>query len=427
MLSVNKAGLACLIFMGVTACGHVDVHAPNIRGVAYVDLTKATKAHPLYPQVQQLEASITAIDLSAAVPIVPKSPAQMKADIAGIKAQLADAEQQSAQAVAQLQGRFVREERAAVVAALRAGGLNTAAQNYASAPLVSSPEQAKSIEAAAASNLQDYQRSVIAQGQATLKALADRLHEQAQGQYQTRAAQYARNESDLSLRLSQQDATSRLAIQTKLNNLALDDAEHAKLAAELKAIDSAERAQVGALRSRDDSNLAAYQRTLEAAIAKKVSAQAAILQVQTQDQLKARQVSVSQQLSKLSGPTLPANLPRATQAQIEQIGASFDQRYQNDVSKISDAFNQTRSSLEAQYAALQGADVGAVGAAKDERDRLSKERSDLLIKIGNQIVAAAQKIAKRDGFTVVLSDPIATPGGYDITGEVISSLKSTGT
>ena len=426
MASITRL-LAGVLLVGVVACSHVDVSSPNIRGIAYVNTNKATKAHPLYGQLQDLDAAIAAIDLSAAVPMVPKSPQEMKADIASIKAQLAQAEQQSSQAVAALQSRLAKEERTEVAAALRSAGLNAAAQAYESAPLISSAAQAQAIEKSAASDLQSYQKSVVEQGQATMGALEKRLHEQAQGRFQTRAAQYAREESDLSLRLSQQDANQRLALQTKLNNLALDDAQRKSITAQLKAIDQNEKSQVDAMRARHQKELQAYQNQLQAGIMKQIRAHATTLQAQTQTQLQARQQQVSQQLAALSGPRLPANLPAATKAQLEQIASNLQQRYQADLTQISDQFNQTRSDLKAQYEALNGIDVGAVGAAKQQRDQLAKERGDLYKKIEDQIAAAARRIAKRDGFSVVLLDPIAHPGGYDLTGDVISSLKSTGT
>ncbi len=426
MASITKL-LAGVLLIGVVACSHVDVASPNIRGIAYVNTNKATKAHPLYSQLQDLDAAIAAIDLSAAAPVVPKSPEEMKADIASIKAQLAQAEAQSSQAVVALQGRLAKEERTEVAAALRSAGLNAAARAYESAPLISSAAQAQAIEKSAANDLQSYQKSVVEQGQATMGALEKRLHEQAQGRFQTRAAQYAREESDLSLRLSQQDADRRLAIQTKLNNLALDDAQRKTLTAQLKAIDNAEKAQVDAMRARHQRELQAYQGELQAGIMKQVRAHATALQAQTQTQLQARQQQVSQQLAALSGPRLPTNLPAATKAQLEQISSNLQQSYQTELEKISNQFNQTRSDLEAQYEALNGVDVGAVGAAKQQRDKLAKERGDLYNKIEAQIATTARRIAKRDGFSVVLLDPIAHPGGYDLTGDVISSLKSTGT
>ena len=426
MASITRL-LAGVLLIGVVACSHVDVASPNIRGIAYVNTNKATKAHPLYSQLQDLDAAIAAIDLSAAVPVVPKSPKEMKADIASIKAQLAQAEAQSSQAIGALQSRLAKEERTEVAAALRSAGLNAAAQAYESAPLISSAAQAQAIEKSAANDLQSYQKSVVEQGQATMGALEKRLHEQAQGRFQTRAARYAQEESDLSLRLSQQDANQRLALQTKLNNLALDDAQRKALTAQLKAIDRNEKAQVNAMRARHQRELQAYQNLLQAGIMKQIRAHATALQAQTQTQLQARQQQVSKQLAALSGPQLPANLPAATKAQLEQIASNLQQRYQTDLTKISDQFNQTRSDLEAQYEALNGVDVGAVGAAKKQRDTLAKERGDLYKKIEDQIAAAARRIAKRDGFSVVLLDPIAHPGGYDLTGDVISSLKSTGT
>ena len=426
MASITRL-LAGVLLVGVVACSHVDVSSPNIRGIAYVNTNKATKAHPLYGQLQDLDAAIAAIDLSAAVPVVPKSPEEMKADIASIKAQLAQAEAQSSQAIGALQSRLAKEERTEVAAALRSAGLDAAARAYESAPLISSAAQAQAIEKSAANDLQSYQKSVVEQGQATMGALEKRLHEQAQGRFQTRAAQYAREESDLSLRLSQQDANQRLALQTKLNNLALDDAQRKALTAQLKAIDANERAQVDAMRARHRSELQAYQNSLQAGIMKQIRAHAAALQAQTQTQLQARQQQVSKQLAALSGPQLPANLPAATKAQLEQIASNLQQRYQTDLTNISDQFSQTRSDLEAQYEALNGVDVGAVGAAKQQRDKLAKERGDLYKKIETQIATAARRIAKRDGFSVVLLDPIAHPGGYDLTGDVISSLKSTGT
>ncbi|MDP9024441.1 MAG: OmpH family outer membrane protein, partial [Candidatus Eremiobacteraeota bacterium] len=80
--------------------------------------------------------------------------------------------------------------------------------------------------------------------------------------------------------------------------------------------------------------------------------------------------------------------------------------------------------LDRQFAALQGQDVGATGAAAKQLADLQKHHDDLQRQIVDQIHREAQRIAKEMGFNVVFENVAAAPGGYDLTNIVIHDVES---
>ncbi|MGA8840143.1 MAG: hypothetical protein WB491_06575, partial [Candidatus Aquilonibacter sp.] len=69
-------------------CSHVDVHSDKVRGVAYVRVDDVIKHDPLYPQVDQLNNAIAAINFEASLPHAPLTPAQIAAQTKDLNTQL---------------------------------------------------------------------------------------------------------------------------------------------------------------------------------------------------------------------------------------------------------------------------------------------------------------------------------------------------
>lgn len=422
--SINKLALVALVCSTVFfGCSHVDVHSPNIRGTAYVRMDEVIKHHPLYGQLSQIEDSITAINLEAAGPRVPKSAAEVAAGIRQLNQQLRDAQDRANKAIAQKQQEYVKKEQQADAAALSAAGIDPSGFQAAAQMSTTSRQQAASAAQQANKDYMAYQQSIISQDNAAVNAVAMQLQKQADQQYRAKAEQLQQNETDLSLRLAQSDATERSALKLKLNNLALDPAARASVNQQLAALDKKEADQVNALRARDQQELAAYRLQLHAQTDSAIREQVGKIRSQTSAKLNARRNEVGSQLKALAGP-VPPNVPPDVQKKLAQIHSQYSSMFQADAQKTVSEYNDTKADLDRQYAALQGQDVGATGSAAKELASLQKRHDDLQAQMTDQIQHEAQRIAKEMGFSVVFENIAAANGGYDLTNDLIHDVES---
>lgn len=417
-------GLALTVASALGACARVDVNSPQIRGIGYVRLDEVVKHHPLYAQLSQLDDAMAALNLAALGPHVPQSAAQIAAQTKDLNAQLKAAQKRANDVIAQKQNDYATKERAAVQAALAAAGRPGAGGDAASQMSADSARQAdKAAQAANAEYLQ-YQQTVIAQDNAAIAEVERQLQEQANRKFQARQEQAQQRESALSLSLSQADSSARLAAKTRLSNLALDDATRKSLQAQLAALDKKEAKALGALRAKDQADLLAYRKQLQDETSAGARAAVAKIQAQTRAKLESRRDAVASQIRSLGPAPAAQNLPPDLQAKIQQIHQQFQAQFQADAQKTVDEYNQTKSDLDQQYAALNGADGGATGATVKQLSDLKKRRGDLYDKIVAQIKSEASRIAKDRGLNVVFDNVVTAAGGYDLTDEVSKDVES---
>jgi hypothetical protein len=407
----------------LTGCGP-NVHSDEVRGVGYVRLDEVVKHHPLYPQLSQLDDAIAAINLEAAGPHVPLSAAEMQQQIKALNRDLIAAQDRANKILAQKQERYAKLEAQSVAAALAAAGVSGAGAYAAAQTGATSAQQAQSAAQAANQDFMSYQQSVIAQDNAATSAIARQLQEQAAQKFRAKAEELQQNETDLSLRLTQQDATQRLAIKTRLSNLALDDATRTQLQQQLADLNAKEERQLSAQRAADQATLSAYQAQLNKETGSAIQAQAGSIGAQTRAKIEERRNEVGEQIRSLGAPPLPANLPAGVQAKIAAIHKQLQGQFQADAQQTIADYQATKADLDKQFAALHGADVGATGAAAKELDALQKRRADLYKQIGDQIKRETQRIAKDQGFSAVFVDITAAAGGYDLTNELIKDVES---
>lgn len=412
--------LATLVYP-LTGC--VDVHSSSIRGTGYVRMDEVVKHHPLYPQLTQLDDGIAAINLAAAAPHVPLNASQIAAQTALLNRELHDAQNRANAILAKKQQDYAGRERQAIAAALTAAGINPGA--YAAGQMsATSAQQVREAAAAANQDYLAYQQSVVAQSNAAGSAIAHQLQQQAAQKYATKAAQLQQNETDLSLRLTQADAAQRLAIKTRLSNLALDESTRKDLENQLAAINAREGAAIETQRSADAKTLSAYKAQLDAQTGAAMRAQAGALAGQTQAKLAERRNAVGSQLRSLGAPALPANLPAGVSQKLAAIHKQFTAQFQADAAKTVADYESTKTDLDKQFAALHGADVGATGAAAKELEALQKRRDTLYQQIVDQITREASRIAKERGFSIVVDHVAGAAGGYDLTTDLIKDVES---
>ncbi|HYL27258.1 MAG TPA: hypothetical protein VEW74_05440 [Candidatus Nitrosotalea sp.] len=223
--------------------------------------------------------------------------------------------------------------------------------------------------------------------------------------------------------MTQSDAAERLAIKTRLSNLAMDPAARKQAEDQLNAINSREAAQLNAQRAADASTLRAYRAELDRQTGDAMRSQVGAIAAETQSKLEERRNEVGAQLRSLGPPSLPTNLPPDVQSRIAGIHKQFVTQFQADAAKTVQDYNATKSDLDRQFAALHGADVGATGAAAKELDALQKRRTQLYQQIVAQVRRDAVRIAQQEGFSIVFVDIWSAAGGYDLTNQVIKDVE----
>lgn len=413
----------CAAAGSLSACG-VNVHSAAVRGAGYVRIDEAVKRDPLYSQLSQLDDAIAAITLKSSVPAVPLGARQIATQTAELNRELRAAQDRANKILAEKQRTYTSRERQAVAAALRAAGISGAGALAAAQMSGASAAQEQQAASAANADLQAYQQSVVAQDNAATSSIANQLQAQAAQKYRAKAEQLQQNETDLTLRLTQQDAGARLAIKMRLSNLAMDPAARQKAESDLASINARESAQVGAQRNGDAATLKAYRVQLDRETGGAIRSQVGAISAQTRSKLTERRDEVGTQLRSLAPVAPAARLSPKVQAQIAQIQRQYASAFAADTGKTIADYNATKNDLDRQFAALHGADVGVTGAAAKELASLQKRRDDLYQQIVGQIERDATRIAKERGLSIVFVNIWAAAGGYDMTNQVISDIES---
>jgi hypothetical protein len=405
-------------------CARVNVHSEQIRGVAYVDVSEVMKHHPLYGQLQQLNDAIAAINLQSTLPRAPLSAAQIAEQTKVLQQEMKAAQGRASATIAQLRTKYQEEERQADISVLQAAHIDPTAAGIGQQMSNVSQQQAQQAFKQAGKDYAAYQKSVITQSNDAVRAISNQLRAEVQQKLRARAEEYQQDESNLALQLAQRDAQQRLALKTKLNDLALDPASRKQTEDQLNAIDNNENTQVNGLRSQDQKKLADYQRQLGKQANAQMQKQLTAVRDQTNAKLNEKRNQVNNQLRRLAAPVPTVSIPPAVAQKLQQIHGDFAQKFQADAQQAVSEYTSTQNDLNAEYQQLHGADVGATGAAAQELNDLQKRHDALQNQMQDQIRSEAQRIAKEDGFTVVFDGVMTASGGYDLTNDLIKDVES---
>lgn len=419
---------ATLCAVSFAACSRpVDVHSEAVRGVGYVRMDDVIKKHPLYGQLAQIDSNIDALSLRALAPAVPLTASELTRQTNELNQQLENARQRANKVLQQKQGEYAQREQAAIRAAILAAGEDPGAAPGASMQNTAAA-QAANVSAQANSDFAQYQQSVVAQDRNAVNAVQQQLGARAERQYRAKAEELSAKESQASLEMSTKNAGTRLALRTKLNNLALDDAARAATKAQIAALDRQEGEAVRAMRARDAATLAAYQTQLRAQTATEIGKQAQSIHAQTSAKLKSRQSTlgsqVNAQLGALGAAPGGSRLSAATQAKIAQIDRQYKTQFQSDVKKTIAEFNSTRSDLDVRFQSLRGVNGVSAGSVGKQMDALHKQRDQLYNQIIAQVKREVQTIASQRGLKIVFDTPVAPVGGIDLTADVQKDIES---
>jgi hypothetical protein len=422
MHSAGKRLAALAVIALAAGCSNGRTSNGAAGTEAYVDVARALAAHPLHARLERLDAAIAVLGQAAAS---GGSPDAIARERQRLDAELAQAAAQSQAELGRKRALYLRREQEAVEEVL--------AQARAQAGTASgvSPQQAQQAMIDAGRAFQAYQQSVLSADRETLQRLAGELRAQARREIQAKAAYLQQQESQLSLRLAQEDAPQRLALQTRLSNLALDADQRAAIQKQLAALDAKEHDALRARQERDRAELEAYEAEVQRRMTETMRSEEARLQAASQAKVLARRNEVVAQLRALAPGPVPSALPPATRDEIAQIEQQFQGEFATDAQRTVDAYERVKAKLDAELDALATAQRAAGGTVAEQLAGMHRERDALYARMIADVRRAADTVARRDGMHVVLVEPKATPppGARDLTGDVIHTLdtESTGT
>jgi len=359
------------------------------------------------------------------MPHAPLTPAQIAQQTKDLNAQLQAAQKKTQAIINSKQQQYAQQEHDADVAAAKAAGVDPKAAGIGEMMTATSQQQAQQAAVAAQQGFVAYQRGVIAQNQAAMQSIAQQISKAADDKYRARAEQYQQAESDLALKLAQQDSAQRMALQTQLNTLALSADQRKSVTDQLTALNKKESDQTNALRAADAAALDAYRKQLATQTNAQIRQQATALQSQTGAQLAARRNEVGAQLRGLGAAPVPTvSIPPDLRKRLGEIHQEYAAKFQADAQQSIEEFQATKSDLDAQFAALHGQGVSATGAAAVKLIALQKRQAQLQTQIQDQIQREAVRLAKEMGFSLVLDNVQAANGGYDLTNDLVHDIES---
>jgi hypothetical protein len=292
--------------------------------------------------------------------------------------------------------------------------------------------QAANAGAVAHSDLDAYRSQTLAQNRTALLGLQRSLEEKAGRTYRTKAEELQRKESDFALAQANQDAAERLSLSTKLQNLALDDADRLETRKQLDALNQKESDGLGALKNRDQAILVALQTQLRDQSKTEFDKQFAILNAKTVAQMKAHdqalQAGLVGQLGSVavSPGGAPGRLSVSSdmRAKLEALHKKYQDDFNKDAEKTIADFQKTRNDLTQRFQRLEGIDSDAQGGTSRQLDALQKQRGELYDEMVAQIDREVRLIAEKRGVNVVFSSIIAPAGGVDLTADAEKDIES---
>jgi hypothetical protein len=393
------------------------------------------KKHPLYGQLAQYEANITALNLSALVPRALAAGPELKREEQRLDAQLSAAAKRT-DALLQAKGKTYQDrENAAIAAALRGASATGGPGVAAIQQQMEGTAKAQSAGAGAQAqrDLDAYRKQLEAQDAAQINAANQTLAARADRTYRAKGDEINAKESALSLQLATADAAERLSLRTRLTSLALDDAARDSANAQLTALDRKEADALAVVRNRDSQELAALQTQLRGGISHDMQSQVAQIRARSVQRFRERADQLRTQFAPASGPLIArgpdgtakvsTTLPPALRERIAQLHADYMKAYQNDAKATIADFQKTRSDLSKRYAQLTGTDAAATQSAALEIRSLQKKRDDLYQQMVAQIDREVKTIAQGRGVSTVVST-LAPAGGIDLTADAMKDIET---
>jgi hypothetical protein len=434
--------LALGVLCALTACAKTEPAPPHAvpetatagARVGYVRMDEVIKHHPLYGQLAQYEENIEAFDLRASVPHALGTGQNVAKQEAQLEAELRAAATRTNTLLAQKQRQYQARESQAIATALRSAGVGGATIASIQAQIRGDAgRQNAAVAAAAERDFANYQKNLSARDHDQLVAAQKALTDRASRTYMAKQDELQAQEAALSLSLVKADAAARLDLRTKLESLALSDDDRADTQKQLTALDRKEADAIAAMKNRDTQTLALLAQQLRGQVQRDLQTRIAAIRALAIAKLGTRRDDVRKQFGGPASPVFVGGATAATsvpnvspqlRAKLQALHADFEKHFVSDARATLADFKRTREDLQQRFDALGGIDAGSARGAQAEIVLLQKKRAQLYDQMVAQIGREARLIAQERGIGIVVTDPIATPGGIDLTDDTARDIET---
>ncbi|HEY7994100.1 MAG TPA: OmpH family outer membrane protein [Candidatus Eremiobacteraceae bacterium] len=406
---------------------------PAAHGIAYVDIDKVVQAHPLHPELQALEDQITLLSAQSVSAPQAVTPAQRDAQ-AGLERDLAAAEAQFEQDMLRRREFYQAQEQAALANISGGGGASPQSGDVLTAMRGEFSAQMQQLQASGAKTLEAYRTSLFKEDTSHLKSVQRLLAADVAAKVRAKESELVANETTYQVQLAHQDQDQRLNLKTKLENLALSPQDRSQYAAQLQDIETREEFLTNQLKTKDNAELSAYEKTLQTQAAARFDAERTATEKQTSAKLASRQTEMNvefhQQATALSQKfnqrltdvnKAIAGDP-ALQQKAQAIQSQTQVKFQADATAAMASYRDTRKALVDKYSAIAHMQFQDDQAIQAQIDGISSQRRDLYAKILDQVQQQVGEVAQARGIAIVFDSVAGSGSAVDLTDQVAKAV-----
>lgn len=425
--------LAALLGGGCAQTAEMLNSRPAAHGIAYVDIDKVVQAHPLHPELQALEDQITLLNAQSVSAPQAVTPAQREAQ-AGLERDLAAAEAQFEQDMLHKRQYYQAMEQEAL-ANMSAGGTPSAASGSVLSDMQRQfAQQMQALQASGAKTLEAYRTSLFKEDTAHLKSVQRLLAADVAAKVRAKESELVSNETTYQVQLAHQDQDQRLNLKTKLENLSLSPQDRSQYAAQLQDIETREEFLTNQLKTKDNAELSAYEKTLQSQAAARFDAERTATEKQTSQKLALRQTEMNtefhQQATALSlkfnQRLTDVNKAIASDPALQQKAQAIQNqtavKFQADASAAMASYRDTRKALVEKYSAIAHMQFQDDQAIQAQIDGIASQRRDLYAKILDQVQQQVGEVAQARGIAIVFDSVAGSGSAVDLTDQVAKAV-----
>lgn len=356
--------------------------------VGFVDMRQLLALHPLHAMLDAYDRQIAALQHTQTFPGLDDPAARAQQGAAALQRE-SDAVQARVKRIASSNATTdLTRERSALASVLAAQGADRTLSAYRS-------ELTRATEA----NLRGFAAAIATRNRRALAARRQQLLEK---------------ELTLGFDLARRDREERLILLVRLADLHLDRETHARLQAELSAMNQRQAAAVAAMRRENETLLAAYDRQLQGQGAAAYSAMNSQLRSKAAANLALR-LRVLQAESSASDalPGLPARL--------DWFASTY--RSTGDAAAITSGLRAASADLSQRFEQIAAANRSSRAQTNAQIEQLKSSRRQLYRSLTAQIVRDAQQLAAQRHLHNVVFSGSRPQGSIDLTGALAAELR----
>jgi hypothetical protein len=417
--TLSKAGIAVLAGIALSSLRIVLAQqTPIPKPPASVNLSALLAAAPFRDELAQYDREIATLQYVRAS--TAPDPGNLLKNVQN--ALLSETDHAGVRATVNHRLQGLQKQEYAISERIRENGVLSDTNNVAGDVRIHALKQVSAAAAHAPNEVSSYRDDLASQNQNILQKYELMLDSGLRRAYAAKVQMLRERESLLAFNLVQKESGVRSQIRMRLQNLAPDPNERARLQSTLHMLDHQDDATIRELREKDALSL---QNTRALLIAKARTAYAGmqeqIAKTDTANLAERRRISDAQ-TRVAAFPMIPngAQDTRSLPKMLQEFTAS--ENMNQGRRKVLDAFDTTRSVLMKRFARLSSIDASAKSAMNTQIDLLIRERLDLRKEITACVMRNAQKVAAQRNLGKVFPSNKAPHGSIDITAVVKENL-----